>query len=122
MKALFLLSFIFLVACSTSSDDVKAGEKLFNQKHIGKNNVIGCVACHSTKPDQVIVGPSLSGLGVRAPHLVEGQTGKEYIKNSIINPDAFVVGGYMPATMFSHYAQELSADEIDLLVQYLSQL
>ena len=127
MKVLIALVFsVLLVACDSETNDkkdaVKQGELLFNKKHIGVNKVIGCVSCHSVKPDQVIVGPSLSGLSIRAPHLVSGQTGKEYIKNSIINPDSYVVGGYLPAVMFPHYAQELSNEEIDALVEYLSLL
>ena len=123
MKILIsLILGMFLVACDAEKDAVKQGKQIFNQKHIGKNRVIGCVACHSTKPGQVIVGPSLAGLKYRAPYLVEGESAEEYIKNSIINPDAFIVNGFLPATMYSHYARELSSDEINALVGYLSQL
>ena len=83
---------------------------------------MGCVSCHSIKPNQVIVGPSLAGLSLRAPYLVTGETSVEYIKNSIINPDAYVVDGFLPAIMYSHYEQVLSSEEIDALVAYLSQL
>lgn len=111
-----------LCACTSEKDAIKQGEVLFNQKHIGKNNVIGCVACHSTTPGQVIVGPSLAGLKIRAPYLVEGESAQEYIKNSIINPDAFIVNGFLPAIMYSHYSQELSQKELNSLIKYLSQL
>ncbi len=116
---------ILITACSpekNTEDTVKQGEKLFNQKHIGKNKVVGCVACHSIKPNQVIIGPSLAGLSIRAAHLVAGESAQQYIKNSIINPDAYIVEGYLPAVMFSHYVDELSEAEIDELVNYLSQL
>lgn len=122
MKVLYLLVLFFIVACSSEQDAQQQGEQLFNKTHLGKNKVIGCVLCHSIKPDQVIVGPSLAGLSVRAPHLVAGQSAAEYIKNSIINPDAFVVGGYLPGTMYAHYRQELSKSEIDALVAYLLKL
>ena len=122
----FLLLLIMLVslttACSPEESNIQRGKQLFNQKHLGKNNVIGCVACHSIKPGQTIVGPSLAGLSIRAPYLVAGESAEEYIRHSIINPDAHIVEGFLPAVMFSHYAQELSQEEIDALVGYLSQL
>ncbi len=111
-----------MTACSPEKNTVKQGEKLFNLKHLGKSQVMGCVSCHSIKPNQVIVGPSLAGLSLRAPYLVTGDTSVEYIKNSIINPDAYVVDGFLPAIMYSHYEQVLSSEEIDALVAYLSQL
>ncbi len=120
--ALALLFGILLTGCSPEKDIVKQGETLFNKTHIGKNNVMGCVACHSVAAGQQIVGPSLAGLKDRAAYMVEGKSAEAYIKQSIINPDAFIVEGFMPATMFSHYKTELSSEEIDALVAYLSQL
>lgn len=119
---LTLLLLFFIAGCSSEKEAIKLGEVLFNKKHLGKNKVIGCVVCHSIKPDQVIVGPSLAGLSVRAPHLVAGESAEQYIKNSIVNPDAFIVGGYLPAIMFPHYAKELSPEEIEALVSYLSKI
>ncbi len=113
---------IFLLACGSEGKLIEQGEILFNKKHLGKNKVIGCVACHSIKASQVIVGPSLAGLSIRAPHLVEGESAEEYIQNAILNPDAYIVEGFLPATMFAHYSQELSKDELRALVKYLSQL
>ena len=123
MKILFLsLLVLFLTACSPEQSPVEQGEKLFKQTHIGKNKVIGCIACHSIKPNQIIIGPSLAGLSLRAPYLVAGQSAQEYIKNSIINPDSHIVDGYLPAVMFSGYSQELSEEEINYIVEYLVQL
>lgn len=114
-----------MVACSPEKpegDIVKQGEKLFKQKHIGKNKVLGCIACHSLTAGQVIIGPSLAGLSIRAPHLVEGESAQEYITTAIVNPDAYIVEGFLPATMSAHYSQELSKEQIEALVKYLSQL
>lgn len=122
MKILWLLIFLFISGCSPEQSAVEHGEKLFKQKYIGENNVVGCVACHSTKQGQVIIGPSLAGLAIRAPYLVAGESGQEYIKNSITNPDAYIVEGFLPAVMFAHYSQVLSPAEIDALVEYLYQL
>lgn len=129
-KIAFFTLFLIIGGCFSKGSDsknstnnsIKQGEILFNQKHLGKNRVIGCVACHSIKSGQIIVGPSLAGLSIRAPHLVPNKTAKEYIKQSIMNPDAYVVNGFLPGTMYPRYSNELSEKEIDSLVSFLNTL
>ncbi|MEE9328042.1 MAG: c-type cytochrome [Cocleimonas sp.] len=116
---LSLLLVLSVTACSSDRDEIKKGEVLFSKTHIGKNKVIGCIACHSTTPNQVIIGPSLAGISERAQHQVPGQSAEEFIKNSIVSPDAYIASGYMPATMYSHYSNELANEEIEALVAYL---
>lgn len=118
-KSLFLTLLLSITACSSDKGNIKKGEILFNKTHIGKNKVIGCVACHSLTPNQVIIGPSMAGISERAQDLVPGQSAEEFIKSSIVNPDAYLGSGYMPATMYSHYGKELTDEEIDSLVAYL---
>ena len=87
---LFVIAILLIAisGCTSEEDSIKRGEVLFNKKHLGKNRVIGCVACHSIEPDQVIVGPSLAGLSIRAPHLVADQSAQEYIRETTLNPEA----------------------------------
>ncbi len=84
--------------------------------------MVGCISCHSLKTDVTTVGPSLYGINLRADKLVAGLTAQQYIKESIINPDAYLVSGYEPAVMFAHYKQELSEAEINAIVAYLLNL
>ena len=121
-KKLFLIPLLFLLTCCNESSLIKEGKYLFKSLHLGKNNVVGCISCHTTKSEVVTVGPSLSGLALRADKIVKNMSAKEYIRQSIVNPDAYVVSGYSPAVMFSHYQEELSEAEIDALVVYLLQL
>lgn len=123
MRTLLTLALLILItSCFSGKKTVEQGKQLFLKTHLGKNKVIGCILCHSLKSGQVIVGPSLAGISARAPYLVEGQSGREYLKSSIVNPDAYIVDGFLPATMFLHYQQELSDDEINALVDYLLHL
>jgi cytochrome c2 len=122
MRILFVSLIIFLSSCTSHDDLIKQGKKLFNTVHIGKNNVIGCISCHSIKPDISTVGPSLYGIALRADKLVKDMPAEDYLRQSIINPDAYIVSGYLPATMFSHYKDELSEQEINQLVAYLTSL
>jgi len=122
MKIALLLFFIILSACSPEKDTSIDGEELFHSPHIGKNHVIGCISCHSLKTEIQTVGPSLKGLSLRAGLLIPNLSAQQYIKQSITNPDAYIVAGFSPAVMFSHYKDELQADEIEALVSYLMTL
>ena len=113
--------FLWLIACSKQQSAVIDGEKLFKSPHIGKNHVIGCISCHSLKANIQTVGPSLQGISQRAGLLVPNLSAQEYIKQSILNPDAYIVSGYSPAVMFSHYKDELSNAEVEALIDFLLQ-
>jgi nitric oxide reductase subunit C len=93
-----------------------------------------CVACHSVADGVNMAGPSLAGLGTRAKERIAAAeyTGQAkdalgYIRESIEKPSAFVVPGamysangtsFMPAT----YAKDLTPEQIEQLVAYLSSL
>lgn len=121
-KALFVLAVISLVlaACGgqpTPVGDPEAGEALFNQQAI--DSAPGCVTCHSTQPGEVLVGPSLAGIANQAGERVEGQSAEEYLRTSILEPDAHVVEGFSPGVMYQEYEQALSDEQVDNLVAYL---
>ena len=44
---------------------------------------------------------------------------EEYVKESIVDPPAFVVEGYSGDTMPGNFADQLTPEEIDTLVEYL---
>ncbi len=80
-----------------------------------------CSSCHATKPDVVVVGPSLAGIRRTAAERVPGMDPHAYIENSIKEPSAFVVDGFdnqMPATL----RETLTQEEIDALIAYLMTL
>ncbi len=104
------------------------GEKVF------RTAAPACVACHSVAPGVNMAGPSLAGLVGRTEKLIgsvdyKGQA-KDlagYIHESIASPSAHLVAGamysangtsFMPPT----YAKDLSPEQIDHLVAYLSSL
>lgn len=125
------ISLLILVACgggNTSTNtpaeepapvgDAANGEALFAQPTIGANNAPGCITCHSLEPDVVIVGPSQAGLATRAETRVAGQSAEEYIRNSITEPNAYVVEGFAEGVMYQNYATDLTAEEINDLIAY----
>ncbi|MCA9933727.1 MAG: c-type cytochrome [Ardenticatenaceae bacterium] len=130
---LVILSMLLLVACGGGGDEEAAdagssignaanGEKLFNQVTIGTANAPGCVTCHSLEPDVVLTGPSQYDVAVRAVGRVPGMSAEDYIHESIVNPDAYVVEGFEPGVMYQNFGTELSESEINDLVAYFMTL
>jgi ferredoxin/mono/diheme cytochrome c family protein len=101
-------------------DDVVQGERIFSATAIGGG--AGCVICHSIEPGDGGVGPSLYGVAVTAATRVPGLSAEEYLRQSIVEPDAYVVDGYPAGQMLPIYEERLSPQEIDALVAYLMTL
>ena len=93
------------------------GADLFARTVLGDN--AGCTTCHSLEPDVVLVGPSLSGIATTAARRVPGQAPAEYIRESILQPDSYVVPGFDAGRMPGDWGDQLSPSEIDNLVSYL---
>ncbi len=86
------------------------------------NNRGGCGICHSIKPGDNGIGPSLAGIGTRAGETVAGLDADAYLRQSILDPDAYIVGGYRAGQMLPFYDERLSAEDLDALVLYLESL
>lgn len=98
------------------------GEALYKQQTIGDNNAPGCITCHSLEPGVVLVGASHAGLGSRAGSTVPGMTAEEYIRESIVDPNAYVVEGFAEGVMYQNYGEDLTEQEISDLVAFLLSL
>jgi mono/diheme cytochrome c family protein len=68
------------------------GEQIFNQqaKQASGTNA-PCMACHSLVPNEVKTGPSLAGVATRAASREPGKTAEQYIRESIQQPNAYIV-------------------------------
>jgi nitric oxide reductase subunit C len=129
MRKRISLLFVFVLALSVvltacgggggdSTDDaVAAGETLFNKTVIGSQ--AGCITCHSLEPGQVIVGPSMDGIGSRAGTTVAGMSAEDYLEESILDPDAYLVEGYPAGTMPQVWQDELTSEQVDQLIAYM---
>ena len=105
------------------SDDAAAnGEALYNQVVIGSSNAPGCVTCHSLEPDVVLVGPSHAGLANRAGTYKDGMSAEDYLRESIVDPDAHLVEGFAPGVMTQTFATDLKAGEVNDLIAYMMTL
>ena len=65
------------------------------------------------------VGPDLDELAAVAEEREKGTSAEDYVHESIVDPPAFVVKGFSGDTMPGNFADQLTPEEIDTLVQYL---
>ncbi len=74
---------------------------------------LGCAACHSLENSDVLLGPSLQSIGSRL--------GVEEIRQSIIDPEAVVPDGFSGGMMPANFAEQITAREMEMMVQFLAQ-
>ncbi|MFC1463985.1 MAG: c-type cytochrome [Candidatus Brachytrichaceae bacterium NZ_4S206] len=84
--------------------DPENGAKLFN--------TAGCVGCHSQKKGERLVGPSFYNLWNIAETRVPGMSAREYLYQSIVDPNAYIVEGYQAGLMQQNYAAILSPQQM----------
>ncbi|MCE7982608.1 MAG: cytochrome c [Caldilinea sp. CFX5] len=85
---------------------------------------LGCAGCHKLDQDQTAdnigqPGPNLRNLPQEAGNMVPGEDATTYVHNSIVNPNAFVLPGYVGGIMPQNFTDQMSAEEIDSLVAWL---
>jgi cytochrome c oxidase subunit 2 len=84
----------------------------------------GCVACHSVD-GSVIVGPSWLGIADEEVQLDDGSfvtVDAGYLRESIIDPNAKVVNGFVEGVMPQNFREILTEPQINDLVAYIMSL
>ena len=92
----------------------EAGGKLYISR--------ACNTCHSID-GSVGVAPSFKGIFGNTENLSDGSSlivDENYIRNSILNPQAQVVAGYAP--VMPTYQNVLSDRQIDALIAYIKSM
>lgn len=90
------------------------GEKLFTSK--------ACFTCHSTD-GSAKVGPSFKGIFGEEAEFTDGTKAvvdENYLRESILQPNAKVVAGYAP--VMPSYQGQLTEREINALIEYIKKL
>lgn len=96
------------------------GRRIFTASSIGAS--AGCQVCHSLEEDVVLVGPSLYGIAESAAVRVPGLSAEEYLRQSLLDPDAYVVDGFPAGQMLPDFATRLTEEEISNLVAFMMTL
>jgi nitric oxide reductase subunit C len=97
--------------------DAANGERLFRE-----GAAPACITCHSLAPGVNFPGPSLARIGRTAGSRVPGQSAADYLRESILEPDAHIALGFSADVMAAAYGAQLSEQEVDDLVAYLRTL
>jgi cytochrome c551/c552 len=85
----------------------------------------GCGGCHTLGTISAgIVGPALTNIGTQAASREAGKSAEEYLKESILNPNAFISsqcpsGPCPESVMPSDWGAKLSEEQINDLVAFL---
>jgi mono/diheme cytochrome c family protein len=80
----------------------------------------GCGACHAiTGVAEGVVGPAQTNIGEVAATRVDGLSAEEYIRQSILQPSAFIVDGYNEGIMPQNYGDTISPSDLEDLVTFL---
>lgn len=75
-----------------------------------------CAGCHSLEAGKTLVGPTFAGLFTTAAKREANMGAKEYLYESIVNPNKVVVDKFQPNLMTQTYAKTLSPQQMaDLL-------
>jgi cytochrome c551/c552 len=104
---------VAIFAVDTQSDQV--GSQAIDGRNVFLTK--GCTSCHSLAGVSTTgqIGPNLTGLADRAGDRVEGLKAGDYIRQSVIDPEAFVVDGFSPLMP----TLPLDNAELDALVEFL---
>lgn len=81
----------------------------------------GCKTCH--RQDSGERGPALDGLWGKTVNLSDGKTvvaDGEYVRESILNPGAKTVAGYMQ--LMPTYKNQLTSEQVNQLIEYIRSL
>ena len=100
-------------AQAAAADPLVAGKQAFN--------TYACNACHALADAGAAgqIGPKLDGIGSRAGTAVAGQSAEEYLRTSILKPNAFGVSGYPANVMPQDYGLRMSDTDLAALVAYM---
>jgi mono/diheme cytochrome c family protein len=120
MVAVGLALIAGLAACGSGNNGDEGpvdGQELFSETVLEGNP--GCVTCHSRTAGEVLVGPSLAEIGMEAAQRVSGMSARDYIHQSIVDPNAYVVDGFEADLMPQDWGKVLDDTQITSLVDYL---
>jgi hypothetical protein len=102
----------------TAIGDPKNGQLLYE---LGPEGVYEqfCASCHRLS-DLVNFGPGFEGIADRAATQVSGLSAEEYLRQSIVEPKAYIVeGDWGGAVMPTNYGEEYSEEDINDLIAFL---
>jgi mono/diheme cytochrome c family protein len=100
------------------SGNAANGEAIFNGT-ILVSGAAPCIACHQVSGTVAVVGPNLAGIAGQAENRIAGVSAADYLHESIVAPNSYIVEGFSTGIMSLNYADTLSEEQVADLVAYL---
>jgi hypothetical protein len=113
---------MLLAACGgAAAADPANGQKLFTgEVVVPSGEPLGCSNCHALIPGEpASIGTNLSNIGNRASATVPGQSAEQYLRTAIIDPDAYLAGGFQEGIHPRTYNKQLTVAQVNDLVAFL---
>ena len=105
------------IARLVASRDPANGEVLFNEFY--PQTGFACATCHHVAQEGQLIGPTMLNIKDIAGTRVEGEGVERYLYNSIVNPNDYVVEGFVPGVMPQIWGEIMSDTEIYDVIAYL---
>ena len=112
---------LLCAACGgATAGDAARGRSLFSDESSTAGGSLKCIGCHAVEPGKSGgIGPSLSNIGNRAATTIEGMDAKAYLRQSIVDPDAYLAQGYQEGIHPREYGKTLTEQQIGDLIAYM---
>lgn len=80
----------------------------------------GCGGCHTIQGlTSGTVGPNQTNLATNAQTRIPGMSAEDYIRQSIVDPSAYIVEGFTDGIMPKNYSETLQPDQLSDLIAFL---
>ena len=98
------------------------GAELFVTTYNTGAGPYACSTCHNVITDDQLIGPGMYTISDRAANRMPGVAAETYVYNSILNPNEYVVEGFVSGVMPQNYRDLLSDQDLYDLTAYLFSL
>jgi mono/diheme cytochrome c family protein len=119
MGRLALACIAFALALGSCAPEPPATEPIARGRQVYR--ALGCGSCHEPNLFGQRIGPPLDHIGSVAATRRPPLTAEDYLRESIVDPGAYLVPGYTDS-MPRGLARSLSPEDLDALVAYLASL
>jgi len=79
----------------------------------------GCIGCHQMDPANQAVAPTWYNMGDTAVIRIAGVSPGEYLHQSIVAPNSYIVPNFLANVMPQNYSEQLSTQELGDVIAYL---
>ena len=116
--AILIVVLSWLTACGGTSDPVAKGKQIYDKQ--------GCNACHTINGKGGTIGPDQTHVATNAAQRItdanykgKAKDAASYLRESIVEPSAYVVPNFPDNLMPPNFGQQLSAQDLNDLIAYL---